>query len=77
MVTSPPAIAVAGNSVYVVLGGTIYKFDAETLDLQAKNTFLEPPQPPGPPPVEPMGGGVRPTRGAGGAAPPPPPEAER
>ncbi|MFQ6131319.1 MAG: hypothetical protein ACE5R4_04730 [Armatimonadota bacterium] len=56
-----PAIAVANNSVYVVLGGTIYKFDAETLQLQAKNEFIKPPEPPagflGPPALAPPGAG--------------------
>ena len=60
---SVPAIAVANNFVYVVQDGTLYKFDADTLELVKQNTFIERPQPPGPPPFEPLG--------PGGGMPPP------
>ncbi len=43
----PPAIAVAGNAVYVVRGNMLYKFDAETLELiaQAELPVQAPPAP--------------------------------
>lgn len=69
------AIAVADGKVFVVAGGTLYKFDAETLELEGQNTFIEPPAP----------GGFGMGRGAFGdagrfrgprGAPPAPPAAE-
>ncbi len=59
------AIAIEDGSVFVVSGGTLYKFSAETLELQAKVVFVEPPAfggwggPPG-------GGGAGAAGGAGG-----------
>ncbi len=41
-----PAIAVWKDFVFVVQDGTIYKFDANTLDLIAQTTFIERPEPP-------------------------------
>lgn len=38
-----PAIAVAEGFVFVVQGGALYKFDANTLDLVKKVQFEEPP----------------------------------
>jgi hypothetical protein len=43
MMGGTPAIAVADGKVYVVLGGTLYKFNAETLELEGQNTFVERP----------------------------------
>jgi hypothetical protein len=58
-----PAIAVADGKVYVVLDGTLYKFNADNLELEAQNTFVErmqPPMfqmvPPPPPPAAPAPG---------------------
>jgi len=45
----PPAIAVAGNAVFVVRGNMIYKFDAETLELLAQAEIPAPAPPPAPP----------------------------
>lgn len=39
MAMAPPAIAVDGGFVYVVQGGTLYKFSADTLDMVARNDF--------------------------------------
>lgn len=43
------AIAVADGKVFVVQGPTIYKFDAASLELELKTTFLERPAGPGAP----------------------------
>ncbi|MFQ5811464.1 MAG: hypothetical protein ACE5JM_17740 [Armatimonadota bacterium] len=44
----PPAIAVAGDAVFVVRGNMIYKFDAETLELIAHGEIPELEAPPRP-----------------------------
>lgn len=57
-----PAIAIADGFVFVVQGGTLYKFDANSLEQVGKVTFVEPPQM-----MMPMGGdGMRPNRGGRG-----------
>jgi len=47
-----PAIAVAGDAVFVVWGNGLYKFDANTLELLAQ-TEIPMPQPPAPPAAAP------------------------
>ncbi len=42
----PPAIAVAGDAVYVVKGNTIYKFSTDDLSLIAKSQLEELPEMP-------------------------------
>ncbi len=61
----PVAIAVADGKVFVVAGGKLYRFNAETLELEMEVDFLKP----APMPM-PMGG--RP--GQGGQLMPPPPQ---
>ncbi len=46
----PPVIAVAGDSVYVAQGGWLFKFDANTLELQHQVHYFPPPGAPPPPP---------------------------
>lgn len=48
----PPAIAVAGDAVFVVRGNMIYKFSADTLELLAQ-AEIPMPTPPTPPPATP------------------------
>jgi hypothetical protein len=67
MMGGTPAIAVADGKVYVVLGGTLYKFNADTLALEAQNTFVERP----PAGAAGFGGGGRGRRGGQGPAPAP------
>ena len=54
-----PAIAVAGDAVFVVQAGSIYKFDAETLELLAQAEIPRPEMPGGAPgaPATPAGPG--------------------
>ncbi len=61
-----PAIAVADGAVFVVQGGTLYKFNAETLELLGKVTFEQPPVWGAPGGPDRQGG--RRGGGAGGAA---------
>lgn len=42
---APPAIAVAGDAIFVVANNMIYKFDAETLDLLAQAELPRPERP--------------------------------
>lgn len=42
---APPAIAVAGDAIFVVANNMIYKFDAETLDLLAQAELPRPQRP--------------------------------
>lgn len=45
-----PAIAVAGDKVFVAAGGKLYRFDANTLELEAEATYAQlPPIPRGGP----------------------------
>jgi len=64
-----PVMAISDGFVFVVQGGTLYKFDQNTLEQVGKVTFLEPP-----PMMMPMGGdavrGDRGGRGGGGGQPP-------
>jgi hypothetical protein len=65
---APPAIAVAGGKVFIAAGGKLYRFDAETLELEAEADYA----PMGPMPMGPgMPGGPPP--GEGGMLPPPQP----
>ncbi len=58
MMPSPPSVAmvVDAGKIYIAEGGTLYKFDAETLELEKKTRYAQnppgpvpgmPPQPPG------------------------------
>jgi len=42
---APPAIAIAGDAVFVVSGNMIYKFDAGTLELLAQAELPRPERP--------------------------------
>ncbi len=44
---APPIMEVSGNAVFLFRGNTLYKFDADTLELLAQ-TELPMPQPPAP-----------------------------
>jgi len=44
---APPIMEVSGNAVFLFRGNTLYKFDADTLELLAQ-TDLPMPQPPAP-----------------------------
>jgi hypothetical protein len=46
MIRPAPAIAVADGKVFVVMGGALYKFDAETLALEGQQR-IPTPRPPG------------------------------
>lgn len=46
MARQMPAIAVADGKVFVVFGGVLYKFDAETLALEGQQRLPRPPAPP-------------------------------
>ncbi len=46
----PAAIAVAGDSVYVAQSGWLFKFNANTLELQHQVHYFPPPGAPPPPP---------------------------
>jgi len=48
MAMMPSVMAVEGNSVYVVKGNDIYRFDAETLELLAHAQLPMPDMPPPP-----------------------------
>jgi len=39
------AIAVADGKVYVVLGATVYKLDADSLEIEKQHALVRPPQP--------------------------------
>lgn len=66
-----PAIAVAGGKVFVAAGGVLYRFDAETLELELKVEYAPMTPPMGP------GGPGGPPPGQGGMLPPVQPPAEQ
>lgn len=58
MVPSPPPVAmvVDAGKIYIAEGGTLYKFDAETLELEKQTRYAQRPpgpMPPGMPPQPP------------------------
>lgn len=68
--TPPSAMVAVGDSIYILLGNTLFQYEAKTLKL-VKKIVIEEPRPMGPPPGGPGFGFGPPPEGG---APPPPPK---